>query len=167
MFQFRLPAKQLLLAQLQLALQVLFPLAQRLGEFQLHPLDPMLLLAGGLLDLTGRVFLGFRQPEGEGVRLLFQLGFRRITAAQGFRQVMRQFGRRFHRGQFGVGCLPARLNDLGFAVLGHFHQFLVLLLHQGRALSLGGRALVVQFLAHMGQAVGPGVLAHLYLAFDL
>jgi hypothetical protein len=40
-------------------------------------------------------------------------------------------------------------------------------LHQGRALRLAGRTLIVQFLTLLREAIRPCVLPHLNLAFDL
>src|SRR3954462_13969790 len=86
---------------------------------------------------------------------------------QSFLQVVLEPSGFFHRGQFGIGHLAASLNDLGFAILGHFHQLLVMFLDQRVALLFGGGALFVEFFAHLSHAIGPRVLAHLYLPFDL
>jgi len=59
------------------------------------------------------------------------------------------------------------LNNLAFTNLRTFQQFLMLFLHQGRALRLAGSTLVVQFLTQLESDDQTTLLAHLNLAFDL
>ena len=147
--------------------KVFFALAQRLVELKLLAFETVFFQADSLLDLTGGVFLRLRRFDGEEFGLLLQLRLRHIAGMRCFLQIVRQLGGGFHCGHLRIRNLAAGLDNLVLGVLGDFHQFLVMFLHQGSALRLGGRALGVQLLTHLGDSILPGILAHLDLAVDL
>ena len=142
-------------------LQILITQAQRLGKFRLLLLQTLLFLAGSLLRFAGGVLLGLRQFEGKGIRLLLLLGLRRVAGVRGFLQIVRQLGGGLHRSHLGIGRLAAGLHHLGFAVLGHLQQFLLMLLRQGCAFRRARRSLGVQFLTQYLGCAGGGFSAPL------
>ncbi len=126
----------------------------------------MFLLAGGLFHLASGLFIGLLEFEIKRFRLLLQLSLGLFASASGLFQIVLQLCVRLDGGQFGIRDLATGLKDLGLGRFGNLEQFFVMFLHHGGALGFAGSAELVQFLGQLADAIGPGGLARLKLAFD-